>query len=369
MRPQEIDSLADLDAALHGGRSLRGMRLQDLDLREREGSLLEHREIEGLVVLGGRLSPRLDAHLRAEGALIFPTDPGLPVNPYRAHLYRPTELYDGLTERGYAATPDARAYTWSRDPDRRRDAYATLITSIHDDSILDALDEVVDDHRVVGVMGGHAVHRGSDGYTRAARLGHRLAGRGFLVATGGGPGAMEAANLGAFVEEDAALAEALERLASAPGFADGIDPWARPALQLHHQLAPDPTTQARSIGIPTWFYGHEPPNLFCRWVAKFFSNAIREDVLLARCDAGIVVLPGAAGTVQEIFQAATRLYYADARDPLPPLVLVGRKHWSTTLPVWDALRALGAGRPMAGAIHLVDHPDEALDLIGRPVRP
>ncbi|TWP35536.1 LOG family protein [Leekyejoonella antrihumi] len=366
MMHPEIATLAELDRALTDGRSLRGLRLQDLDLRGREGELLAHRKIEGLVVLGGRLSPALDAHLRAEGALIFPTDPGLPVNPYRAHLYRPTELYNGLVESGYAATPDAHAYAWSQDPDRRRDAYATLITAIHDDSILDALDELVVRRSVVGVMGGHAERRGTTQYARAAHLGLRLADRGFLVATGGGPGSMEATNLGAFTTNSADLDHALTQLARAPEFADGIDGWALPALRLHHELATDPRTSTRSLGVPTWFYGHEPPNLFGHWIAKFFSNAIREDILLARCDAGIIVLPGAAGTVQEIFQTATHLYYGRSTRQ-PPLVLVGHEHWTTTIPAWDVLQRLADGRAMSSAIHLVDTVDDALDVVGDPV--
>ncbi len=363
MEHREIDSLSDLDAALRDRRTLRGLRLQDLDLRDRQDALLAHEDMEGLVVLGGRLPDQLAAHLRARGALIFPTDPGLPVNPYRAHLYRPTDLYAGLTDHGYAKTPDALAYAWSLDRDRRRDAYATLMTAIHDDSILDALDEVTDGRRTVGIMGGHAVRRGSAEYAAAARLGHHLAGEGLLVATGGGPGAMEATNLGAYVGDGAALEEALRELSRAPGFTDGIDDWALPALRLHDRLAPDARLPARSIGVPTWFYGHEPPNLFCRWLAKFFSNAIREDVLLQRCNAGVIVLPGAAGTVQEIFQTATRMYYAPDDGAVTPLVLVGRDQWSARVPVWDALRRLARGHPMEAAIHLVDRHEQALDLI------
>ena len=65
----------------------------------------------------------------------------------------------------------------------------------------------------------------------------------------------------------------------------------------------------RSIGIPTWFYGHEPPNVFCHGIGKYFSNALREDGLLARSTACLVVLAGSAYTVQEIFQAATPPYF------------------------------------------------------------
>ncbi len=53
----------------------------------------------------------------------------------------------------------------------------------------------------MGVMGGHAVSRDTEPYAGAARLGHRLAAAGLAVLTGGGPGAMEAANLGALAPD------------------------------------------------------------------------------------------------------------------------------------------------------------------------
>ena len=59
-------------------------------------------------------------------------------------------------------------------------------------------------------------------------------------------------------------------------------------------------------------------------VAKYFRNAIREDVLLEVCRGGIVFLPGAAGTVQEVFQAACTNYYADEAD-VAPMLFVGRR--------------------------------------------
>ena len=86
-------------------------------------------------------------------------------------------------------------------------------------------------------------------------------------------------------------------------------------------------------------------------------------MLLAQSAGGLVVLPGAAGTVQEIFQACTPLYYAPEGEPLPPLVLVGLEHWTETVPVWPALRALGAGRPLGEVLHLVETPEEAAALL------
>jgi len=362
----EIETIPALHTALASGRGLRGLRLQDLDLTGHEAELLARTDVEGMVVLGGRLSRDLEEHLRAHRALVFPTDPQAPVNPYRATLYQPNELYAGLAERGYEQTPDAEAYHWSRDARVHHDAFVTLLRAIHDDSVSDALTEFVGERPVVGVMGGHALARGTSGYAVAARLGHSLAVDGLVVATGGGPGAMEAANLGAFCEDERQLEDALERLAAVPSFRPDIAPWASLALQIHDEIMETGRSRpVSSVGIPTWFYGHEPPNAFCDAIAKYFSNAIREDGLLARCSAGLVVLEGAAGTVQEIFQAATRLYYAPEEEVIAPIVLVGTRHWTERVPVWAGLQALAHGRGMQRALHLVEDIAEVPALLRR----
>lgn len=356
----EVEDLADLDAVLSSGRPLTGLRFQDLDLTAYEDRLLARTDVEGLVVLGGRLSPELSAHLGSHHALVFPTDPHAPVDPYRATLYTAAELYAGLAG-GYESTPDFLAYQWVRDGALRHDAFITLLRAIHDDSISDALDEFTAGRSVVGVMGGHAVARGTAGYAAAARLGRTFASAGLVVATGGGPGAMEAANLGALAADEGSLESALGRLASVPLFRPSIADWASVALEVRAGLPV--SDDRRSLGIPTWFYGHEPPNVFCDAIGKYFSNAIREEGLLARATAALVVLEGAAGTVQEIFQAVTPLFYASADATLAPLVLVGEEYWSRTVPVWAAVRALGRGRDMASVVHLVDTPQEAAAIV------
>ncbi|HEV7145496.1 MAG TPA: Rossmann fold nucleotide-binding protein [Pedococcus sp.] len=357
----EIENLRSLGDALASGRPLTGLRLQDLDLTAYQEALLARTDVEGMVVLGGRLPEALDAHLRAHHALVFPTDPAAPIDPYRATLYAPEDLYAGLGDGGYEATPDFRAYEWFQDATVRRDALVTLLRAIHDDSITDALDEFIGDRPVVGVMGGHALQRGSTAYSEAARLGHLLATTGLVVATGGGPGAMEAANLGALVADAQRLQRALEALAAVPSFRPSVRAWAELALQVRRGL--EPNGIPRSVGIPTWFYGHEPPNVFCDGIGKYFSNAVREDGLLARSTAGLVVLEGAAGTVQEVFQALTPRFYAAPGSVQPPLVLVGQEYWADTVPVWPAIRALGQGRPLADTMHLVDSIDEAAALV------
>ncbi|SNC72246.1 Predicted Rossmann fold nucleotide-binding protein [Kytococcus aerolatus] len=339
--------------------ALDGLDLTDLADRLRA---LPVEALHGLVVLGGTLPVDLHARIVHAGGVVFPAAPDAPVRPHRGTLYTAQELYAGLAEHGYEATPDARAYAWFRDERLHGDSYVSMLRAIHDESMVDALVELLTGREVVGVMGGHALRRGTAEYAAAARLGLRLADAGQVVLTGGGPGAMEAANLGALSPDGESLRRALTRLSAAPDFEE-VGPWARAGLTAREEL-PVPAS-LHSVGIPTWFYGHEPPNPFGQQIAKLFSNALREDLLLAQSTAGLVVLPGAAGTVQEVFQVATRLYYATPGSELGALVLVGREHWTRTLPVWPLLEALGAEREMGRVLHLVDDVDEAVTLLAR----
>lgn len=347
-----------------------GWHLQSLDLADRR-DVLERVDVSGAVFLGCELPEGTIDALRGRGALIFPELPGLPFDPYRGGLYTAPELYAGLGEDAYEHTPDALVYAWTRRDDAGRSGLdAALATTLHDHAIGAALAQLLDDdgasgvripgRGVVGVMGGHAAGRGSPTYVAASRLGRDLARAGFTVATGGGPGAMEAANLGAYLSGAGkpALQEAIAALEATPSFRPSVSRWARAALAVlarHPQGTP-------SIGIPTWFYGHEPPNLFASHIAKYFANSIREDVLLSVCTAGLVVLPGAAGTVQEIFQDACENYYGTAQTQTP-MVLVGRRHWTRELPAWPLLQSLARGREMAGSIHLVDSVEEAVAIL------
>lgn len=365
-RHTEIDDLSAFDHQVELTRSLHGWFLQSVDLSERSGPLID-REVTGAVFLGCQFAEGVENLLRLRGALIFPSLPHVPFDPYRSSLYDADDLYGSGA---YSSGPDATVYAWSQHWHREHDLQGDLAITLHDHAITEALDDavgpaVVPSSRLVGVMGGHALRRGEPGYRQACELGARLTRAERIVLTGGGPGAMEAANLGAYLSQqddwEQACTDAMAVLAAHADFHHDLDGWARAALEVRRRW---PAERAgRSVGIPTWFYGHEPPNAFATWIAKYFTNALREDTLLARCRGGIVYLPGAAGTVQEVFQAVTENYYAAHLDNIAPMVLVDTDHWTHHLPVWPLLQALGRDRAMGERIHCVDTVDAAVEIL------
>jgi predicted Rossmann-fold nucleotide-binding protein len=363
-RIEELDRLvAESSEASEAGRpSMSGWRVQDLDLTSR-GAELRRLDPAGALFLGCRLTPDDERSLRERGALVFPTIPDVPFDPYRTTLYTPTELYAGLDD-GYDQTFDAQVYAWTRQAAASADVAQTLAQALHDHAVDDALQEYVAGRLLVGVMGGHALGRDSADYLDATRLGHALARDGYDVATGGGPGAMEAANLGARLHRMAPelLGDVVQRLAQVPHFRPSVADWAKAAFDLMAELPETYGDGGPSLGIPTWFYGHEPPNPFAARVAKYFRNALREDTLLQVCTGGIVFLPGSAGTVQEIFQDACENYYAEPAARAP-MILVGRQHWTEDLPVWPLLQAMGRTRDFASTVWLAETWEEVSGIL------
>ena len=119
---------------------------------------------------------------------------------------------------------------------------------------------------------------------------------------------------------------------------------------------------AESLAIPTWFYGHEPSNLFSSHIAKYFANALREDGLLARATWGIVFAPGSAGTIQEIFQDAAQNHYGTFRY-ISPMIFLGRTYWTETRPVYPLLQQLAEGREYQRMLTISDDLDEIVSFI------
>jgi hypothetical protein len=136
-RTVEVETLADFDRLVAAGaRSMGEWRLQDLDLTDR-GEVLRRLDPRRALFLGCRVDPSVAEDLRTRGALVFPEVPDVPVDPYRARLYTPDELYDGLATGSYADTVDARAYAWALESGG--DVRDLLVQSLHDLAVDDAL--------------------------------------------------------------------------------------------------------------------------------------------------------------------------------------------------------------------------------------
>ncbi|MEM7588065.1 MAG: hypothetical protein AAF560_32050, partial [Acidobacteriota bacterium] len=216
------------------------------------------------------------------------------------------------------------------------------------------------ERHVVAIMGGHAMKRTDPDYRRVALISQRLAAHDprILMTSGGGPGAMEACTLGGWLTHagEAALDQALEILATAPSYKDAG--WLDTAFEVRDAFP----NHGDSLGIPTWFYGHEPPNLFASYIAKYFSNSLREDGLLAIAKHGVIYAPGSAGTIQEIFQDAAQNHYGTFKM-VSPMVFLDRHYWTEVKPVYPLLRDLAKDRQYGELLTIADEPDEVIDFI------
>ncbi len=375
--PDEFESVAEFAARASTG-SVAGAVVQGLDLTAVDLAGLDVRET---LFLGCRLgSTDIEADLVRRGAQVIRAITTVPYPTHPANLYTAPDLAAGF-DGTFAAMFDTQVYQHflahgGALPDLRE----ALAQRLHDHGVDNALGDlltvwatVTSGRPVIGVMGGHAEPRGSAAYRQAAELGRQLARAGCLVLTGGGPGVMEAANLGAYLanHDDEALHAAIADLATAPDFHDH-DPYTAAALGVRGRWPlpthdTDPVSWARGGGlaIPTWLYGHEPANLFAGRIAKYFSNAIREDTILRVCRGGIVFAPGRAGTVQEVFQSATKAYYG-SDGASGPMIFLDRAYWTDVLPVEALLRplfGLAADPVLDKLVHLTDDVHEAVAIL------
>jgi uncharacterized protein (TIGR00730 family) len=181
--------------------------------------------------------------------------------------------------------------------------------------------ELADLHRAVSVFGSARTVPGTAGYELAQEVGRRLGAAGFAVITGGGPGAMEAANRGA-------------REASAPSIGLNID------LPFEH--------------------GHAR-----EWVDRSldFHYFFTRKVMFVRYANAFVVLPGGYGTFDELFEALCLIQTEKIRHF--PIVLVGTAYWSGLV---DWLRATAAAEGMISPadldlLHVTDDLDLVIDTV------
>ena len=142
--------------------------------------------------------------------------------------------------------------------------------------------------KAVTVFGSARIRPGEPEYEEAEALGRALAEAGHAVITGGGPGAMEAVNKGAF------------------------------------------EARGRSIGVCIELPHEEKPNPYLTDVLSFRYFFVRK-VMFVKYARAVVILPGGFGTLDELFESLT-LVQTRKMQPIP-VILAGEAEY------WDGLLA------------------------------
>lgn len=288
-----------------------------------------------------------------------------PYAVFPSALYTASTLYHGY-DRCVPATfdtcYDTQVYNHYMEQGKSAsDIRETLCRTLHDHSISDALHDLLSKYNerdVIAIMGGHSLSRTDAVYLLVARIARALTEQGRLVVSGGGPGAMEATHLGAYMAHrpDEDLLQAVAHLSQAPSYRD--KEWLSTAFEVMERYPR--VAETHDIGIPTWFYGHEPATPFAAHIAKYFDNSIREDGLLTIAKGGVIFSPGSAGTMQEIFQDAAQNHYC-THGYASPMIFLDTQYWMQQLPVYPFLQQLlQAGRYKNLILSLSDSVEDAL---------
>ena len=174
-------------------------------------------------------------------------------------------------------------------------------------------------------MGTARCQAGEETYKAAEQLAARLAKGGFTIITGGGPGIMEAANVGAFKVGGKSVGMNIE-------------------LPMEQRLNPYTTDTER------------------------FHFFFTRKVMLAFASEVYIYFPGGFGTLDEFFEMVT-LVQTKKISPIP-IVLYGKEYW-TPLLKWinDELckKYKTIRKEDMDIYHLVDSVDEAYDYIMKKV--
>jgi len=272
----------------------------------------------------------------------------LPYNPFRTRLYSVAELTAGYDPARPGRSLDERIARHFIGPAQAGRAHPkvheALAQRIHDHAIDAAVFRYAQPpgkprRKLVGIMGGHRVTRDQDIYRQVAQLGWLLRQAGYSVVTGGGPGLMEAANLGAYLSGYGSrdVNAAVDILAHAPDYASLPAEYIAAAIDVRRRFDQD---SGESLAIPTWEYASEPTGRFSSAIGKYFANSIREDGLLAIAADAVIFAPGAEGTLQEVFQNACHNAYWSYGSRAPMVFLNDADSFFTRAPsIFDVVQA------------------------------
>ena len=130
----------------------------------------------------------------------------MPFDLFREHLYSAESLYKGylLGKPGsFKDSYDQQVYRHYLETGKNAtDIKETLARTLHDYSMTNAMNDFLahfDERQVVGIMGGHGLQRNEEAYRQIVMVSKTLTEHNCLMVSGGGPGAMEATHLGAWM--------------------------------------------------------------------------------------------------------------------------------------------------------------------------
>jgi predicted Rossmann-fold nucleotide-binding protein len=295
-------------------------------------------------------------------------DGGRPYSAARDSLYTVDELMAGYRSDAPMESLDARLAAHVKaagiPPTDMNEAIAQVL---HDQGVDQAMRayvarSIAGGHDIAGVMGAASTPRDVPTYRLAAHTAKALTEAGFLVATGGGLGIMEAGNLGAYFagSADAELDAAIDELKRFPTYRGHEAEYVDAA----RAIAAGRPAGAPSLAVATWRYDGEPISQFATDIAKLFQNAVREDGLLSIAGAGIAYFEGGFGTLQEIFQDLAHNSTA-TREHQMPMVFVDSAVYGEPGSPFHLVRARAAraAKPFDDLVSLVDTADEVVAAI------
>ena len=360
----EIDSKEKFEQLLEGKNHISKCVFQNINLSLPEN--IHDYTFSDNVFLGCIMHEPLIEKLSINN-IIIPTLPGLPYNCFPGQLYERHTLLNNYTlgqPESYSLSLDNQVYNHFLSTGKIADSiYETLARRLHDHSITDSLEEFIsqwDEKKVVAIMGGHNLSRNAESYEKIVRISKQLTEEGYLMVSGGGPGAMEATHVGAWLagRDESLVKVFIEKLSEAPSYKDEY--WLDKAFELIERY---PQNDYESLGIPTWLYGHEPPTPFASKIAKYFANSVREDGLLTIAKGGIVFAPGSAGTIQEIFQEATQNHYLSF-GYASPMIFLNEDYWTNDRPVYPLLESMmKEGKYQHLLLSITDDGKEVMDTV------
>ncbi|MCQ2334526.1 MAG: hypothetical protein MJZ89_01675 [Paludibacteraceae bacterium] len=302
-----------------------------------------------------------------------------PYDLNRRYLYNADDLYLGISK-GPMCYYDALVYShYIAQGKQASTPYEQAARSIHDYAIQQLMlrfASLYPKEKMIGVMGGHQLLRTDAMFRQIVFLSKTLTEHGFVMVTGGGPGAMEATHLGAWLagrsEQD--VNDVLTALSAYPSFKDSK--WLLSALDIMREYPQEKLPyqerlryRYESLAIPTWLYGHEPSTPFATHIAKFFDNSIREDAVLTLPFGGIIYTPGSAGTLQEIFQDAVQNHYLSF-DISSPMIFLGKDFWMREVPVYPLLEDLMArGKYRNLKLSITDNSEDIIRSLTETINP